>query len=313
MNQDLYIKIAFWYYTLHMTQDEIAKRLGFTRQRVNQIINSLVDQGIVSIHVHGYEGENVETESQLEQLFSLNQVIIASDYGDPAVALYKVANVAAQYLDKTIQQGDIIGVSWGQTLAEVIKNMEYQKKGNCRVVQLLGAQNIDYNAVKSDEIVRAMADKLDCPSCRFYAPVVVSYAETKHMLLQEKTIQQSFEWISRCNIGVLGIGELTESSTMCKIGYYSPADIKKLRADGFRADIAMNPVRLDGTTDHCFMEDRLINPSMDTIRHMKNAIGIACGTDKTEAILAVLRSGCLNTLIIDETTAKAVLKRARAK
>ena len=42
MREDVYIKIAYWYYTLGMTQDEIAKRLSFTRQRVNQIINSLV-------------------------------------------------------------------------------------------------------------------------------------------------------------------------------------------------------------------------------------------------------------------------------
>jgi len=43
MREDVYIKIAYWYYTLGMTQDEIAKRLSFTRQKVNQIINSLMD------------------------------------------------------------------------------------------------------------------------------------------------------------------------------------------------------------------------------------------------------------------------------
>ena len=43
MREDVYIKIAYWYHTLGMTQDEIAKRLSFTRQKVNQIINSLVD------------------------------------------------------------------------------------------------------------------------------------------------------------------------------------------------------------------------------------------------------------------------------
>ena len=48
MREDVYIKIAYWYYTLGMTQDEIAKRLSFTRQKVNQIINSLMDLGIVT-------------------------------------------------------------------------------------------------------------------------------------------------------------------------------------------------------------------------------------------------------------------------
>ena len=53
MNRNLYVKIAYWYHTLGMTQDEIAKRLSYTRQKVNQIINSLPDMGIVTLNIHG--------------------------------------------------------------------------------------------------------------------------------------------------------------------------------------------------------------------------------------------------------------------
>ena len=60
MKRNLNIKIAYWYYTLGMTQDEIAKRLSFTRQKVNQIINSLVDLDVVTINIHGYERDNIE-------------------------------------------------------------------------------------------------------------------------------------------------------------------------------------------------------------------------------------------------------------
>ncbi len=55
-DRSLYIKIAHWYYTLGLTQDEIAKRLGTTRQRVNRIINSLLALGIVTITVNGFTG-----------------------------------------------------------------------------------------------------------------------------------------------------------------------------------------------------------------------------------------------------------------
>ena len=60
MKRNLNIKIAYWYYTLGMTQDEISKRLSFTRQKVNQIINSLVDLDVVTINIHGYERDNIE-------------------------------------------------------------------------------------------------------------------------------------------------------------------------------------------------------------------------------------------------------------
>lgn len=308
MNRDLYVKIAFWYYSMHMTQDEIAKRLGFTRQKVNQIINSLGDQGIVSIHIHGYEQENTEYERILEESFGLKQAIIVSDYGDSKFAIHKVANVAAQHLERTIQQGDVIGVSWGRTLAAVIREMEYQRKSECRVVQLVGAQNMHQFLLKSDEIAREMANKLDCPSYILYAPVVVAREETKEMLLGERTIQESFNLMKKCRIGLFGIGQLTEDAVMCKTGHISREDLGKLRADGFCADIGMNPVRADGSWNNCYLEKRLLNADMECIRNMDNVIAVACGTEKAEAILAVLNSGVLDTLIMDLTTARKVIE-----
>ena len=182
MREDVYIKIAYWYHTLGMTQDEIAKRLSFTRQKVNQIINSLVDLGIVNISIQGYERDNIELECQLEDRFGLKQAVIATDYGERDTVLYKVANVAAQYLNDTIRQGDVIGVSWGRTLSEVVNQMVYHKRSDCRVVQLMGAQNIEQKVEKSDEIARNLANKLDCPSNMLYAPVVVEHEMTKQML-----------------------------------------------------------------------------------------------------------------------------------
>lgn len=139
MRENVYIKIAYWYYTLGMTQDEIAKRLSFTRQKVNQIINSLMDLGIVNISIQGYERDNIELECKLEEAYTLKQVIVASDYGERDTAIYKVANVAAQYMEDKIQQGDTVGVSWGHTLAELDRSDGLSQKKRMPVVQLMGA------------------------------------------------------------------------------------------------------------------------------------------------------------------------------
>ena len=307
MNRNLYVKIAYWYYTLGMTQDEIAKRLSFTRQKVNQIINSLPDLGIVNINIHGYERDNVEFESKIEEYFGLKEVIIAPDYGEKETAIYKVANVAAQYLDEVIQQGDYIGVSWGHTLAEVAKQMSYKRHGECRVVQLMGAQNIDQPVEKSDEIAREIANKLDCPSYMLYAPVIVEQAETKRWLLKEKSIKASYEWMKKCNIAIIGACELTETSTMCTRGIITKQDIRILRENGFVGDIVMNPVRLDGSYDDCPLTERLMNADIDTLRNIKNVVLIVTGEEKKEAIWAVLKTGCIDTLIIDEMTARHMM------
>ncbi|MDY5986220.1 sugar-binding transcriptional regulator [Sporofaciens sp. SGI.106] len=308
MKRNLNIKIAYWYYTLGMTQDEIAKRLSFTRQKVNQIINSLVDLDVVTINIHGYERDNIELEGKIEERFGLKEAIVATDYGEKDTAIYKVANVAAQYLDETIQQGDIIGVSWGRTLAEVVDQMTFKRRSECRVVQLMGAQNIERPVEKSDEIARGLADRLDCPSYMLYAPVVVEHAETKKWLLKERSIKASYELMKKCNIAVLGVGELTEKSTMCTRGHITPDDIRILREQGFVGDIAMNPVRLDGSYDECPLTDRLLNADMECLKNIANTVLVACGEEKVEAIRAVLCSGCIDRLIIDETTARQVME-----
>ena len=279
MKEDIYIKIAYWYHILGMTQDEIAKRLSFTRQKVNQIINSLADLGIVNISIQGYERDNIELECTL----------------------------AAQYLNDKIQQGDIIGVSWGRTLAEVVNQMVYHKRNECRVVQLMGAQNIEQKVEKSDEIARNLANKLDCPSYMLYAPVVVEHENTKQMLMKERSIQVSFELMTKCNIAVLGVGELTEKSTMCTRGHITKEDIKILRKEGFVGDIAMNPIRKDGSWDNCPLTDRLLNASVENLRGIGNVILVACGDEKVEAIQAALRTKSIDTLITDETTARNVI------
>lgn len=308
MRENLYIKIAYWYYVLGLTQDEIAKRLNFTRQKVNQIINSLFDLDIVSINVHGYERDNVELESKIEERYGLNEVLVANDYDEPDTAIHKVANIAAQYLDEQIKNGDVIGVSWGRTLAEVISQMKYsRKKTSCHVVQMIGAQNLAQPGKKADEVSRALANRLGCSASLLYAPVVVEYPETREWLLKEKTIKSSFEEMKKCNMALVGVGELNDKSTMYTSGYMTLDDIRILRSQGFVGDIVMNPIRRDGSYDHCPISDRLINASVECLKKVENVIAVVSGEGKVEAANAVLNSGCVNTLIIDNTTAELLV------
>lgn len=309
MNRNLNIKIAYWYYELGMTQDEIAKRLSFTRQKVNQIINSLVDLDIVTINIHGYERDNIELETKIEEKFGLREVIAVSDYGEADTSIRKVANVAAQYLDEIIQQGDTIGVAWGQTLSAVVSQMQFRRRQNCRVIQLIGAQNIEQLVEEADEIARGLANRLDCPSHMLYAPVIVEHAETKQWLMKEKSIKASFGMMKKCNVAVLGVGALTEDSTMCTRGHLTKEDIHVLREQGFIADISMNPIRADGSADDCPLTERLLTADLECLKEIDNTIVVASGEKKADAILAALRTGCVDTLIVDETTARLIVEK----
>lgn len=307
MERNTYTKIAYWYYTLGLTQDEIARRLSLTRQKVNQIISSLVDLGIVTISIDTHERAFSELERSLENRFGLYEAIVVDDYGEEEFAVYRVASAAAQYLDETITRGMNIGVSWGSTLAEMAKKMTYHRKSGCCVIPMMGAQNMDQRMEMTDEVTRLMANKLDCSSYMLYAPVLVNHPETKQWLMQERAVSSAYERMKQCDVAFLGVGELTEEATMFTRGILTRDEVRRLRADGFVADLCMNPVRADGSWDGCFLRDRLINADMEMLCSIKNVVAVVTGRKKTAAIRAALATGCINTLIIDEKSAKLVL------
>lgn len=307
MNRNLYTKIAYWYYVLGLTQDEIAKRLNFTRQKINQMMNSLKEMDIVQVTIRGFEQDNIELENQFEQKYNLKECLIVSDYGENETVLYKVANVAAQYLDETIRNGDTIGVSWGRTLIKTIEQMEYRHKSNCRVIALLGALNTTQAIDKADEIARNLANKLDCPSIMLYAPIFVEHKETKEWLMKEMHIKQSFDLMKQCNIAVLGIGALTDATCIYNRGVVSQDNLQLIHEQGFVGDICTNLVRSDGSWDSNPLQDQLLSADMQCLKEIDNVIAVAPGIAKAEAIKAVLRSGCVDTLIIDETTARKIM------
>lgn len=304
MNRNLYTKIAYWYYVLELTQDEIAKRLGFTRQKVNQMINALKEQDIVHITVRGFEEENAALESALEEKFGLKECIVASDYGESETAVYKVALVAAQYLENTIRNGDTVGLSWGRTLAMIVDQLEFSHKPECKVVSLLGALNMSQQISKTDELARNFANKLDCPSIMLYAPLIVDHPETKKWLMQERHIKQSFDFMKQCNIAVLGIGTLTAETSV----YGREVLSKEELPEGFVGDIATNLVRADGSADANPLKDRLLAADLEILKAIPNTVAVAAGPEKADAIRGALHSGCIDTLIIDETTAKLLTK-----
>jgi len=218
MDRNLKSKIAFMYYTCDMTQEEIASRLSLTRQKVNSVIGSLRADGIVSISICDSAGDSTGREVELEKRFGLKRVVISPSYGEPRLDFLKLASTAAEYIEGEISNGDIVGVSWGRTLSAAVSEMRFLNKKDCCVVQLLGAQSMDGFGAKSDDIVRSLAEKLNCGSYLLYAPMVVSTGELKDLLVKEKPIQRSLDIMRSCNIALFGIGEINEDAAMHRMG-----------------------------------------------------------------------------------------------
>ena len=77
-----YRRVAYYYYKEGLTQEEIAKRMKMSRQRVNRIISSCIDLGIVTINIEGLDNSNLELETKLEDKYGLKEVRIINETAD---------------------------------------------------------------------------------------------------------------------------------------------------------------------------------------------------------------------------------------
>lgn len=305
------IKIAYWYYKEDMTQEQIAHKLHISRQRVNKIVNSLIKDGIVSITINGIENEDIVLENLIERRFNIKQAIIADTENSDLPILSILGKKAGEFLDDFIQDGDKIGVSWGLTLGETIQNMRPAHKSNCYVVQLVGGVDTSNHSIKPDEITRMLATKLGCDYSILYAPATMSSELAKEMA-KEDFYKKTFERINECNIAIMGIGELSETSTIVTEGYLSSKDMSMLLNSGYIGDICFNHYKIDGDFGTIQLQDRVMGVDMTMLQKIPTVIAIAGGKGKADAVYGALRTGCIDILVIDTTIAEELSKRLAA-
>lgn len=302
------IKIANCYYNLGMTQEQIANKFHMSRQHVNKLVNSLIDEGIVSISINGLENEDMALENLIEQQFGLKQVVIADTEGSELPVLTALGKKAGEFLNDFIQNGDKIGVSWGLTLGETIQSMRPSAKAKCSVVQLVGGINTSNNSVQPDEITRMMAAKFGCDFSILYAPATLSSKLVKE-IAKEEFYKKTFERISECNIAIMGVGELNEKSTIVTEGYLSKEDLKMLLDSGYVGDICFNHYNIAGDSGTLELKNRVVGVDISTLKKIHTVVAIAGGESKAEAVFGALRTGCVDILVIDSSIARVLEKK----
>ncbi len=303
------VKIAYWYYHLGMTQEEIAHKVHYSRQRVNRIINHLVDDGVVDITINGLENEHIKLENALERHFHLKQVVVADTQPSTLPMLSVLGKRAAEFLEGFITDGKTVGVSWGITLGETVKNIRAVRRMGCTIVQLAGGLNTTSQISKPDEICRILANKLGCEYRILYAPAIMNSSFAREVMAKEEAFREVFELIGHCDIAVVGIGELDENSTIVTQGYLGADEFEALRQDGYIGNICFHHYKADGSFGDNNLSERIMGVDFATLRRIPSVVAIAGGAKKADAVIGALRTGCIDLLITEVELAQAIVNR----
>ncbi len=304
LKKNEYVKVAYYYYRTGMTQQEIAKKMSMSRQRVNRILKKCLDTGIVKIVIQELESQNVEIETKFEKASGLNEALIVNcEVGRINESL---GAVAASYLDRIVNDNDIIGFSRGRALSAMVDNLAHIDKKNLTVTQLVGGLNAEEANTNSDNLVRHSAEILNAQPFFMYAPIIVESKQLRDSMLNEAFFSQVYSKMKNCTVAVVGIGDMSDKSQFIQKSFLTEKESKCLKDEHAVGEICTHYFDISGKAIDSDINDRVFAIDSVNFKKIPIRIGISGGKDKIEAVTGAIRSGLINVLITDYDTAAEV-------
>lgn len=306
-----YSKIAYYYYKMGLTQDEIAHKMSTSRPRINRILKKCHDMGIVKVEIKDIEKQNVELEIQLENLLGLKEIIIAGDKFTAEGSMVEIA--ASTYLERILNDNDIIGFSRGRALLCLVNSLKPIQKNNLTVTQLVGGLNTGEVSINSDDIVRKASEILNAKPHYMYAPIILESPEIRNSLFKENFFANIYETMKSCTVAIVGIGDMSINSAFDQRKYIHKSELEMLQANNAVGEICTHYFDINGKILKSSLEDRVLAIELKDYMNIPIRIGIAYGNEKLSPILGAIRGGLINVLITDLSTANYLVPMANNK
>lgn len=298
----LMYEAATLYYDKKMTQQEIAERMKLSRQTVSKLLNDAVREKIVEITIHNPERTREDLRKSICKVFGIENCVICSvGSEDDSIRRLMTVKAAVQYILPTIMRGSQkIALSWGRTIQAFIDLLpDTQTTGNT-VFPLFGATDHETACFSSNELARALADKIDARLRCAWFPYRTDCKEDCDLLKKLSYYRKMQNLWSSADLVIMGIGNTETLDNLEKTFGYSEKHSQVI------GDIATHFFDKNGQLIHLY--DNTLCATESDIRNAGQTIAIACGNEKAEAIAGALRTKMIQTLITDEYTAKQVLE-----
>ncbi|MBS2770390.1 sugar-binding transcriptional regulator [Anoxybacillus rupiensis] len=303
------VKVATLYYMEGWTQEQIAKKIGVSRPIISKMLQRAKEVGIVEIFIKDESAHTVELEQKLEKHYGLKDAVVVPTVGlTPDMVKRAVARAGAYYLSKNLKSVKRLGISWGTTLAELVKEFPYIRKEELKIIPLEGGMGRKFVEIHANQLAHELAKKMSCTCLYLYAPAIVETEELRERLLSMPDIESVLEEGRNIDVAIIGIGNPHKSSTLRKLGYLEDDDLHYLRKLGVVGDIGFRFFDESGNVIINSFTNKVIGVSLSELKKVNRVIAVVEGIHKLESIKGALNGGFINVLIIDEQTAAAIVE-----
>ncbi|WP_244943731.1 sugar-binding transcriptional regulator [Vibrio algivorus] len=303
-------KVLFSHYKENRSQSDISKSLDLSPAKVNRIIRQAREDGLVEIILNIPHMGVMELEKQLVATTGLSKAVLCPSYITPTPStesFTQIAEIAAEFLQDTLRKNDVICISGGKALANIVEVIKPTKGMNITVIPATGGvQGRHFTDV--NYLASSLAEKLGGRSMQIHAPLFADTQEDQDMLLNMRSTKEVLDMARQADIALAGIGAVSKGDeSYFDLRHWAEGEKSLVAKSQCKGEVFAHIYDQDGKGCIEALNNKLVGLTLEELSIIPVSIGVAAGTDKIAPIASALRGGFLNTLITDEATAQGVL------
>jgi DNA-binding transcriptional regulator LsrR (DeoR family) len=301
---------AGWlYYVAGNTQEEIARKLGISRQSAQRLVSLAISERLIKVRLDHPIARCMELAAGLRARYDLRFCEISPTDPGSASSTLGIAQLAAVELERWLRNVEpvVVGIGTGRTMRAVADQLPPMECPQHRLVALVGTAKIDGSASFYDVIIR-VSDTVRAPHYPMPLPVVARSVEERKLLTSLASVRSVLDLAERADVSFVGVGAVGESSAIVLDGIITRQEAESLREAGAVGEITGWAFDAQGRLVDGPINDRVASAPLR--RAVDNlVIGVAMGASRRAALRGALTGKLISGLVTDEATAEHLLQR----
>lgn len=301
---------AGWlYYIAGNTQDEIARKLGVSRQTAQRMVSLAVTARLIKVRFDHPLGRCLELSDRLKQMYGLEQCeVVPADPSSKSETL-GIVEAAAAVMERYLvsQHPVIVGLGTGRTLRAVSEQISPMEAPQHKIVSLVGNIGPDGSATVFD-VASRVGERVGAPHYPMPFPVVAATVHERKLLVTQKSLRNVMDLAAQADVSFVGIGTVDETAALLRDGFVRPEELRAMVKAGAVGEITGWSFDANGALIDGLVNDRVLSVPLEAPARRK-VVGLAMAPGRFHAIRGALVGKLINEFITNETMAERLLRK----
>jgi DNA-binding transcriptional regulator LsrR (DeoR family) len=299
---------AGWlYYIAGNTQDEIARKLGISRQAAQRLVSLSISERLIKVRLDHPLANCLALSDQLKQKFNLETVVVTPADPDSTSNTLGVAQAAAGELERHLESRHpvIAAVGTGRALRAVAEQVSPMDCPQHKIVSLVGNIGPDGSATVFD-VASRIGDRVGAPHYPMPLPVIATTVHERNLFLEQRSLRNVIDLAVHADIAFVGVGTVDDSAALLRDGFVKADEIRALVRAGAAGEITGWVFDQDGKLIDGHTNDRVLSVQLQQPA-VRRVIGVCMSLNRLKALTGALKGRLINGLVTNETMAAKLL------